>query len=151
MNKAEFREFTKDRIIYLDGACGTNLAKAGMPSGVCPEKWICEHSDIMLELQRSYVQAGTDILYAPTFTANSVKLDEYGLKDRAEEMIKTLCGISRQAADECKDRQVLVAGDITMTGRQLKPMGNMELEDLIDVYKEQITLLAEDPLESSEL
>ena len=141
MNKAEFREFTKDRIIYLDGACGTNLAKAGMPSGVCPEKWICEHSDVMLDLQRSYVQAGTDILYAPTFTANSVKLDEYGLKDKADELIKTLCGISRQAADECKDRKVLVAGDITMTGRQLKPIGNMELEDLIDVYKEQIKLL----------
>ncbi len=141
MNKAEFREFTKDRIIYLDGACGTNLAKAGMPSGVCPEKWICEHSDVMLELQRSYVQAGTDILYAPTFTANSVKLDEYGLKDKADELIQTLCGISRQAADECKDRRVLVAGDITMTGRQLKPIGNMELEDLIDIYKEQIKLL----------
>ena len=141
MNKTEFKEFTRDRIIYLDGACGTNLAKAGMPSGVCPEKWICEHSDVMLELQRSYVQAGTDILYAPTFTANSIKLDEYGLKDQAEELIKTLCGISRQAADECKDRKVLVAGDITMTGRQLKPMGNMELEDLIDVYKEQIKLL----------
>ena len=141
MNKAEFREFTKDRIIYLDGACGTNLAKAGMPSGVCPEKWICEHSDVMLELQRSYVQAGTDILYAPTFTANSVKLDEYGLKDKADELIQTLCGISRQAAEECKDRRVLVAGDITMTGRQLKPIGNMDLEDLIDVYKEQIKLL----------
>ncbi len=141
MNKAEFRDFTKDRIIYLDGACGTNLAKAGMPSGVCPEKWICEHSDVMLDLQRSYVHAGTDILYAPTFTANSIKLDEYGLKDSADELIKTLCGISRQAADECTDRKVLVAGDITMTGRQLKPMGNMELEDLINVYKEQITLL----------
>ncbi len=141
MNKAEFREFTKDRIIYLDGACGTNLAKAGMPSGVCPEKWICEHSDVMLDLQRSYVQAGTDILYAPTFTANSVKLDEYGLKDKADELIKTLCNISRQAADECKDRRVLVAGDITMTGRQLKPIGNMDLEDLIDVYKDQIMLL----------
>lgn len=141
MNKTDFREFTKDRIIYLDGACGTNLAKAGMPSGVCPEKWICEHSDVMLELQRSYVQAGTDILYAPTFTANSIKLDEYGLKDQADELIKTLCGISRQVADECRDRKVLVAGDITMTGRQLKPIGNMELEDLIDVYKEQIKLL----------
>ena len=141
MTKQEFREFVKDRIVYLDGACGTNLAKAGMPSGVCPEKWICEHSDVMLDLQRSYVSAGTDILYAPTFTANSIKLDEYGLKDDAEEIIRTLCGISRQAAEECTDRKVLVAGDITMTGRQLKPMGTLELEDLIDVYKDQIRLL----------
>ncbi len=141
MTKQEFRDFVKDRYIYLDGACGTNLAKAGMPSGVCPEKWISENSEVMLELQRSYVQAGTDILYAPTFTANSIKLDEYGLKNEEENLIKSLCAISRQAADECKDRKVLVAGDITMTGRQLKPMGDLELEDLIDVYKEQIKLL----------
>lgn len=141
MTKQEFRDFVKDKIIYLDGACGTNLAKAGMPSGVCPEKWICDNPDIMLKLQRSYVDAGTDILYAPTFGANSIKLDEYGLKDSREEIIKTLCGISRKAADECKDRNVYVAGDLTMTGRQLKPMGNLDLEDLIDIYKQQMSLL----------
>ena len=73
MNKAEFREFTKDRIIYLDGACGTNLAKAGMPSGVCPEKWILEHRQVMIDLQRAYVEAGSDIVYAPTFTGNRIK------------------------------------------------------------------------------
>lgn len=141
MTKQEFREFVKDRIIYLDGATGTNLAKAGMPGGVCTEKWVSENPDAMLELQRNFVSAGSDILYAPTFTANSIKLSEYGLENEQEELIKTLVGISRQAADECKDRKVLVAGDITMTGRQLKPMGNLELEDLIDVYKQQIKLL----------
>ena len=141
MTKQEFRDFVKDKIIYLDGACGTNLAKAGMPAGVCPEKWISENPDIMLDLQRSYVNAGSDILYAPTFTANSIKLDEYGLKDSRDDLIKSLCGISRKVADECKDRRVLVAGDITMTGRQLKPMGTLELEDLIDVYKDQIRSL----------
>ncbi len=141
MTKQEFRDFVKENIVYLDGACGTNLAKAGMPAGVCPEKWICENPDVMLDLQKSYVDAGTDILYAPTFTANSIKLDEYGLKDSQEEIIKTLCGISRRAADECKDHKVYVAGDMTMTGRQLKPMGNLELEDLINIYKEQIRYL----------
>ena len=141
MTKQEFREFAENRIVYLDGACGTNLSKAGMPAGVCPEKWICDHPDVMTDLQKSYVDAGTDILYAPTFTANSIKLDEYGLRDSQEEMIKTLCGISRKAADECISKKVLVAGDLTMTGRQLRPMGNLELEALIDVYKEQIKFL----------
>ena len=73
MTKETFRQLTKN-YTYLDGATGSNLVKAGMPSGVCPELWILEHPDVMLELQKSYVQAGTDILYAPTFTANRIKL-----------------------------------------------------------------------------
>ena len=128
-------------MIYLDGATGSNLVKAGMPAGVCPEDWILKHPDVMLALQKAYVEAGTDILYAPTFTANRIKLAEYGLEDQMDEMIQGLVAISRQAAASCTDRKVYVAGDLTMTGQTLKPMGTMELEDLIDVYKEQIKLL----------
>ncbi len=141
MDKKDFKEFIKDRIVYLDGGTGTNLAKAGMPGGVCTEKWVSEHPEAMLDLQRRFIKAGSDILYAPTFTANRIKLAEYGLENEQEELIKALVGISKQAACECADRRVLVAGDITMTGRQLKPIGNLELEELIDVYKEQIKLL----------
>ena len=141
MNKNDFREFIKDRIVYLDGGTGTNLAKAGMPGGVCTEKWVSENPEAMLALQRRYIEAGSDILYAPTFTANRIKLAEYGLENEQEDLIRTLVSISKQAAGECTDRKVLVAGDITMTGRQLKPIGNLELEELIDVYKEQILLL----------
>jgi len=141
MTKQEFREFIEGRMVYLDGGTGTNLAKAGMPGGVCTEKWVSEHPEAMLDLQRRFIKAGSDILYAPTFTANRIKLAEYGLENEQEELIKALVGISKQAADECTDRKVLVAGDITMTGRQLKPIGNLELEELIDVYKEQIKLL----------
>jgi 5-methyltetrahydrofolate--homocysteine methyltransferase len=97
----------------------------------------------MLNLQKAYVDAGTDILYAPTFTANRIKLAEYGLEEKMSEMIHTLVGISKEAASSASDRKVLVAGDLTMTGEQLKPMGNMELETLIDVYKEQIKHLVE--------
>ncbi|MBR1771093.1 MAG: homocysteine S-methyltransferase family protein [Lachnospiraceae bacterium] len=143
MTKNEFAKWTSDKLIYLDGATGSNLVKAGMPSGVCPEQWILEHPDIMQKLQEDYVKAGTDILYAPTFTANRIKLAEYGLADHMREMIQGLVAISRRAADTAVGRNVYIAGDITMTGEQLRPMGQMELETLIDVYKEQITLLAE--------
>lgn len=143
MNKEQFRLFCGNKIIYLDGATGTNLVRAGMPAGACPEQWICEHTDVMLNLQKAYVDAGTDILYAPTFTANRIKLAEYGLEDKMSEMIHTLVGISKEAASSASDRKVLVAGDLTMTGEQLKPMGNMELETLIGVYKEQIKYLVE--------
>lgn len=80
MTREEFITLSKDHILYLDGATGSNLVKAGMPSGVCPEQWILEHQDVMLQLQKDYVQAGTNILYAPTFTANRVKLAEYHLE-----------------------------------------------------------------------
>lgn len=143
MTKTEFWELAKNQFIYLDGATGSNLVKAGMPSGVCPEQWILEHPDVMQKLQEDYVAAGTDILYAPTFTANRIKLAEYGLADRMEEMIRDLVGISKRAADTAKGRKVYIAGDLTMTGEQLRPMGKMELETLIDVYKEQIRLLVQ--------
>jgi len=141
MTKNEFFELAKDHNLYLDGATGSNLVKAGMPAGVCPEDWILKHPEVMKKLQSDYVLAGTDILYAPTFTANRIKLAEYGLQDRQEAMIQGLVAISRSVADACDDRKIYVAGDLTMTGQTLKPMGSMELEDLIDVYKEQILQL----------
>ena len=141
MTREEFSTLSKDHILYLDGATGSNLVKAGMPSGVCPEQWILEHKDVMLKLQKDYVQAGTNILYAPTFTANRIKLAEYHLEKNMSAMIHELVAISREAAASSPGHTVLVAGDITMTGEQLKPMGKMELEDLIDIYKEQILSL----------
>ena len=143
MTREKFIDFTKDHIIYLDGATGSNLVKAGMPSGVCPEQWILEHREVMLQLQKEYVQAGTNILYAPTFTANRVKLAEYHLEKNMSSMIHDLVAISKEAAASTPGHPVYVAGDITMTGEQLRPMGKMELEDLIAIYKEQILCLVD--------
>ncbi len=140
MNKHEFQKYAKQKICYLDGATGSNLMKAGMPTGVCPEQWILEHREVCLDLQKEYVAAGSDILYCPTFSGNRVKLSEYHLEDRMEEMITELVGISREAAADT-DRKVWIAGDLTMTGRQLVPLGTMELEELINIYKEQIQYL----------
>ena len=84
LTREAFKNITKN-YLYPDGATGSNLVRAGMPSGVCPEQWILEHPDVMLNLQKAYVEAGTDILYAPTFTANRVKLAEYGLEREMRE------------------------------------------------------------------
>ena len=143
MTREEFITLSKDHILYLDGATGSNLVKAGMPSGVCPEQWILEHQDVMMQLQKDYVQAGTNILYAPTFTANRVKLAEYHLEKNMTSMIRDLVAISKKAAESTPGHPVYVAGDLTMTGEQLKPMGKMELETLIDIYKEQILCLVD--------
>ena len=89
------------------------------------------------------MQAGTNILYAPTFTANRVKLAEYHLEKNMTSMIRDLVAISKKAAESTPGHPVYVAGDLTMTGEQLKPMGKMELETLIDIYKEQILCLVD--------
>ena len=136
MTKEEFWGLSNNRILLLDGATGTNLMKAGMPAGVCPENWILEHQDVMINLQSNYAKAGADIIYAPTFTGNRIKLADYGLGDRIEEINSSLVKLTKKAAPG-----VLVAGDITMTGRQLRPIGDLDFEELVDVYKQQIKIL----------
>lgn len=134
MIREEWKKFVKNRFLLLDGATGTNLQKAGMPTGVCPEQWILEHKEVILELQKNYVEAGTDILYAPTFSGNRIKLEEYGLADRLEEINQNLVMLTKEAAGN----NALVAGDITMTGKQLYPIGELYFEELVEIYKEQI-------------
>ena len=97
MTREQFRNLFENRILVLDGATGTNLMKAGMPMGVCPDQWILEHPQVMIDLQAAYIEAGSNIVYAPTFTANRIKLEEYGLEDRIESMNKELVAISKQA------------------------------------------------------
>ena len=140
MTREAFRELVKKGPVLLDGATGTNLQKAGMPVGVCPEQWILENSEVLIDLQKQYVEAGTDILFAPTFTASRIKLKEYGLEDHLEEMNRKLVALSKEAA---KGTNELVAGDLTMTGEQLYPLGDLMFEDLVDVYKEQAKIIAE--------
>lgn len=141
MNKQEFRQLFDEKILILDGATGTNLMDVGMPLGVCPEQYILEHKDVMLKLQKAYLDAGTDILYAPTFTCNRIKLKEYGLEDNLYQMNTDLVKLSKQAVAECKHG--FVAGDITMTGEMLYPMGKLQFEELVDIYKEQIQALCD--------
>ena len=139
MDKHAFQALIKENPIFLDGATGSNLLKRGMPAGVCPEKWILEHKEVLIKLQREFIEAGSNILYAPTFSANRIKLKEYGLEEQIREMNHELVAVCKEAAGG----NAYVAGDITMTGEQLAPIGKMDFEELITIYKEQIGYLAE--------
>ena len=139
MDRQAFCALIQDTPIYLDGATGSNLQKKGMPTGVCPEQWILEHKEALISLQKEFINAGSNIIYAPTFTANRIKLKEYGLEEKIRQMNLDLVALSKEAADG----QAYVAGDITMTGEQLSPMGKLDFEELVDVYKEQIGYLME--------
>ncbi len=149
MTKREFRNLCEKRIIVLDGATGTNLQKAGMPNGVCPEQWILENKEEAKKLQMAFLEAGTDILYAPTFSANRIKLAEYGLQDNLVEMNRELVQLSKDVIAEfeekkrCNVGRHFIAGDLTMTGELLYPVGKLQFEELVDIYKEQVQVLVD--------
>lgn len=139
MTIQEFQELTGQGIVLLDGATGSNLRSAGMPVGICTELWALEHPDVILRLQRGYAEAGSQIIYAPTFSANRISLSMHGLEHRIHELNRELVKLTREAAAD----KALVAGDVTTTGRILEPQGDITYQELLDVYKEQITILAD--------
>ena len=139
MTKQEFKKLVENGPIILDGAMGTGLMKAGMPVDACTEEWALAHPEAVIAIQKDYVKAGAQIVYAPTFGANRIKLKEYGLEDRIEEFNKELVAVSKKAVDG----QALVAGDMTMTGQIPYPVGDVPFETFVEVYKEQAKYLVE--------
>ena len=137
MTREEFRKASSKRILLLDGATGSELRRMGMPVGVCVELWACEHPEITRALQSAYVDAGSDIIYAPTFSANRLGLRMHGLEDRLPEINAALVDLSRSAAGE----NALVAGDMTTTGKPLEPVGAMTYHELFEVYREQAEVM----------
>ncbi len=125
--------------IISDGATGTQLYQRGMPKGVCTETWVLEHPDVLIDIQRAYVQAGTQVLMAPTFGANRAALAHHGLADKVTEYNKALVALSRQAADG----KALVAADLSPTGKFIPPFGDTEFEEMVEIYTEQAKACAE--------
>ncbi|MEY8427202.1 homocysteine S-methyltransferase family protein [Lachnospiraceae bacterium 46-15] len=134
MTKQEFQDLVGRGPLILDGATGSNLMKAGMPKGVCTEQWILEHPAVLTELQQEYVDAGSQIIYAPTFAANRISLAEHGLENKMKQMIFQLVSLSKSCAKE----GCWVAGDLTTTGKT-----DIPYEELYTVYQEQISCLAD--------
>ena len=137
MNRTEFQSWTKKHIRLMDGATGSNLMKAGMPRGVCTEQWVLEHPDAILALQSAYKAAGSDMVYAPTFCANRIALSGYGLQDDVSRMNRELVALSKKAVGS----GVLVAGDMTTTGKPADPEDSDGYQQLLDAYREQAEAL----------
>jgi 5-methyltetrahydrofolate--homocysteine methyltransferase len=136
MTKNDFLKLISSKIVILDGATGTELVKRGMPAGVCPELWCMENPAAIQDVQRSYINSGSDIIYAPTFGANRCKLEEFGLGHRVYEINKTLALLSKECAKDS-----FVFGDLAPTGRFIEPFGELPFEEAVSVYKEQVSAL----------
>ena len=137
MDRETFQTWTSDRIRLLDGATGSNLRAADMPAGVCSETWVRTHPDVLQALQRAYVDAGSEIVLAPTFGANRVLLAHHGLEHEVEPLNRALVALSREAIG----MDALVAGDITTTGEPVLPGEDAAYRRLLDVYTEQAEAL----------
>ena len=125
--------------VLLDGATGTELQKRGFTGGETAEAWVLEHPEAMLDVQRRYVEAGSRVIYTPTFGANRVKLEAAGIFNRVREFNLRLAAIAKEAAGD----KALVAGDIAPTGLFLAPLGTASFEELFEIYAEQAAALEE--------
>lgn len=132
--------FTKEQLaayfqktVLLDGATGSNLQKMGMPRGCCTEEWILANPDALVALQREYVKAGSNILYAPTFQAQPIALDRVGLAKQAEAINTHLVALSKSAAPH-----VLVAGNLTTLAAYCDSYDPDNFDLLVENYRVQI-------------
>lgn len=139
MTREKFQELTTGKLLLLDGATGSNLMAAGMPRGVCTEEWVLAHRDVIQKLQQEYIEAGSQVIYAPTFGGNRINLTMHGLERRLAEINRTLVGFSKEIADG----KAFIAGDITTSGKMMAPAGEMTYERAFEMYQEQISVLAE--------
>ena len=133
LTKEEFLKKVSQGLRILDGATGSNLRAAGMPKGYCTEQWVLENPEPLLALQRGYAQAGSQIIYAPTFQAQPIALRQVGLEKETEQVNKKLVELSRSAAPEC-----LIAGDLTTLATFCDSWNPDSFDLLVENYRRQI-------------
>ena len=133
LTKDQFHEKIKMGIHILDGATGSNLRNAGMPKGCCTEQWVLEHPEPLVTLQRAYAEAGSQIIYAPTFQAQPIALKAVGLDAHTEKINEALVALSRSAAPGC-----LIAGDLTTLTTFCDSWDEENFDLLVENYRRQI-------------
>ena len=125
--------------LILDGATGTELQKRGYDGSIAAEEWVLSHPEAIHGLHQAYIEAGSDIVYAPTFGANPVKLEEHGIYNQTAEMNRRLVETDREGTGG----KCLIAGDLSPMGKFLVPLGDLGFEEMVDFYREQVKGLEE--------
>ncbi len=137
LTKAELSAYFEKNVL-LDGATGSNLQKAGMPRGCCTEEWILANPDKLVTLQRQYANAGSNILYAPTFQAQPIALERVNLHRQTEAINAQLVALTKSAAPNA-----LVAGNLTTLAAFCDSFDPENFDLLVENYRVQIGGLLE--------
>ncbi|MBO5973407.1 MAG: homocysteine S-methyltransferase family protein, partial [Clostridia bacterium] len=132
-----FREYLRDNIVYLDGAMGTLLQKNGLKPGEHPERMCIKHPEVVKRIHKDYFDAGSNVVCTNTFGANSLKFEPQEL----EQIVSAAIGCARAAAEQSAGCQhKFVALDIGPSGRLLKPLGDLDFEDAVEVFARTVRL-----------
>lgn len=125
-----FKQLLEKDFIFLDGAMGTMLQASGLEAGATPELLNLTNPTLIQSIHKKYIDAGSDIVYANTFGANSYKL-------HGESVQKVISAAVENARKACGEN-ALVALDIGPIGQLLEPSGTLEFEQAYEIFKEQI-------------
>ncbi len=139
MNFQEFYELARTGIVFSDGAMGTMLQARGLSPDEPPELWNLTRPDDIKAVHEAYIEAGAMMLTTNTFGGNRIKLSAFGLQDKLKEI--NYAGV--KIAKEASKGRAIVAASIGPTGKFIKPLGDMTFDEMYEVYKEQIEVLAE--------
>ncbi len=133
LSKSEFQERITAGMRFMDGATGSVLRTLGIPRGCPTDQWVLEHPEVLQNLQRQYAEAGTQIIFAPTFQCQPIALKERGLDPQTEQINARLIALTREAAPDC-----LIAGDITTLAAFCDSWNTENMDLLIKNYRRQI-------------
>jgi 5-methyltetrahydrofolate--homocysteine methyltransferase len=126
--------------ILADGAMGTMLFANGLQFGDPPEVWNLTQPDVIRRIQRGYLEAGSRILMTNTFGGNRLRLGLHGLSERVDHLNRTAAILSR-AEVNAAGGTALVAGDIGPSGEIVQPLGTLDYDIAVDVFREQAASL----------
>lgn len=131
------KEYLKDNLIYLDGGMGTLLQAQGLKPGELPERWNLTHGEVITAIHKAYFDAGSNVVNTNTFGANILKFDGKEL----EQIVQcAVLNAKRAKQQSCSSQEKWIALDIGPTGRMLKPYGDLDFEEAINVFAHTIKL-----------
>lgn len=138
MGRISLKERINEGLFLLDGAMGTELIARRIEAGKCNDYLNIESPDIVLDIHRAYLQAGSDAVLTNTFGANKYALARHGFAERSKEINTAAAQIARRAAGEEK----YVLGDIGPSGDFLEPLGSLKADGLKDAFAQQAKALS---------
>ena len=124
-------DFLKENILILDGGMGTLLQERGLAIGELPERWSISHPEVITEIHRAYFDAGSNVVNTNTFGANSLKFSD----EELDEIVRAAVDCARAAREQSSgEQEKWIALDIGPTGKMLKPYGDLDFGDAVEIF-----------------